>query len=100
MAKKLEELKSSEHHKIIAVILEAMEKSGYDTKAQNTSIEEVEKTGVWKMTFTKEKLSLEDIVKTKESLGENFSLTILPKSRKEVYITIEAPGEAFISLIS
>ena len=92
-------MKGSERYKIVATVLEVMEKSGYDTNGGKCAIEETDNPDVWRMNFNKETINLDELSNTKKELGEKFNVRVLPLSRKKLTISIEATSEEFFNLI-
>lgn len=94
----LKEMKGSDIHKIIAAVLEIMEKVNVpnlvDAKLQIDKDDE----GVWKMDFQKKDTNLDELTTIKNELGKNFSVNI-STSGKNVLISVVARGNDFIALL-
>lgn len=95
-AKKLSELKGSEIHKIVAAVLEVMEKAGFESDV-NVTLEETKEENVWSMVFNKKSCTLAELLRVKNELGENYEITILPPKKQAVFISIQAPSQDFIN---
>lgn len=94
----LKEMKGSDIHRIIAAVLEIMEKVNVpnlvDAKLQAGKEDE----SVWKMDFQKKDTNLDELTTIKNELGKNFSVNI-SASGKNVLISVVAPGSDFITLL-
>ena len=97
MDKDLKEMKSSDYYKIVAHVLEIVEKAGFnpdkDVKIMGSDTPEN-----WKIVFQKHDTSLEEMQDIKKQLGGNFDLKVTPKDKSVLLINIEAPASEFIRL--
>ncbi|MBO5631337.1 MAG: hypothetical protein J5965_19900 [Aeriscardovia sp.] len=96
--KKLNELKGSEKLKIQASVLEMMEDHGFTLDRDLGIVESNEDSCRWVMAFQNKKCRLEDLVNTRQILGEKFNVEITSKSKENFLCRIEAPGEEFVKL--
>lgn len=96
--KKLNELKGSEKLKIQAAILEMMEGHGFTLDRDLGIVESSEDSSRWVMAFQNKKCKLEDLVNTRQILGQKFNVEITSKSKENFLCRIEAPGEEFVKL--
>lgn len=95
---KMNGLKRSEVLKIEAAIVEIMESAKFEVT--NDVLMTVSKTsGFCQMSFPKSVTSLEELNLIKEKLGKDFSITISAKDKSQIFVCIEAPEEAFISML-
>ncbi len=95
---KLQQMRASEIHRIIAAVMEIMEKAKFEPKV-NAELQEVKDTDHWKMMFAKQNTSLDELTSIKNELGKNFGITIRPKDKENVFISVEAPVQDFMSLL-
>ena len=95
--KTLSEMKGSEIHRIVASVLEIMEKAGFSPQV-DVKLQEPEE-GTWKMDFAKNNSNLDEMNNIKSELGINFNIDVYPKDAKHVLISIVAPSLDFITLI-
>lgn len=97
--KTLNQLKGSENHKIIAAVLEIMEKVNIDTQIEAKLQQKKEDEQNWKMDFLKKDTNLTELNGIKQELGKNFTVTLTAKDSKNLLISVEAPAADFISLL-
>ncbi len=94
----MKSMKGSDIHRIIAAVLEIMEKVNVpnlgDAKLQPDRDDE----SVWKMDFQQKDTNLEELNTIRNELGKNFSVKISALG-KNVLISIIAPGSDFITLL-
>lgn len=93
----LKEMKSSDYYKIVAHVLEIVEKAKFNPD-KDVKIMESETPENWKMVFQKSDTSLEEMQDIKKQLGGNFNLKVTPKDKNVLLINIEAPSGEFIRL--
>ena len=94
----LKEMKGSDIHKIIAAVLEIMEKVNVPNLVDEKLQTDKENEGVWKMEFQKKETNLDELTTIKNELGKNFSVNI-SASGKNILISIVAPGTDFMTLM-
>ena len=94
----LQAMKGSEYHKIIAAVLEIMEKAQFESNA-NVSLSEKKDSDKWEMSFVKKSTDLDELLDIKTELGDNFNIRIEPGNNKQISICVEAPCEDFTKLI-
>ncbi len=94
---KLEEMKSSDYHKIVAQVLEIVEKTQFNPD-RNVEIKEAGSPDIWKMVFQKKDTSLDELQGIMKQLGSNFIVNISAKDKNALLISIEAPSDDFIRL--
>lgn len=97
MDKDLKEMKSSDYYKIVAHVLEIVEKAGFNPD-KDVKIMDSDTPEKWKMVFHKSDTSLEEMQDIKKQLGGNFDLKVTPKDKSVLLINIEAPSSEFIRL--
>ena len=101
--KTLNQMKASEVHRIVAAVLEVIEKAQFepqvDVALQVCKVEKEEQQEVWKMVFQKKSTDLDELNAIKSELGKNFSVKIDTKDKAALLISIEAPSEDFVALI-
>lgn len=95
---KINEMKGSEIHRIVAAVLETMEKAGFPSSVDVT-LNEAKEPERWKMIFQKGSSTLEELNVIKTELGENFQVKISPKDKQMLMIEVEAPQDDFIRLL-
>lgn len=99
--KTLKQMKGSEVHRIVAAVLEVMEKAEFDTSVDvtlqqaDTKENEPER---WKMVFQKKNTTLDELNVIKVELGKNFRIAIGAKDKSALLVSIEAPANDFIVL--
>lgn len=98
MNETLKEMKGSEFHKIVAAVLEVVEKALTEPQ-KDVTIQETSVPNVWKMVSLKGTTSLDELNGIKTELGKNFSVTVAPKSAQMLVITIEAANNDFMELL-
>ena len=97
--KTLKEMKASEIHRITASVLEIIETAKF-TPSVDTRIQEcAEQPDKWRMAFLKEEVTLDELASVRGQLGEHFSVTVTPKDKATLLITVEANSKDFVSLI-
>ena len=94
----LKEMKGSAFHKIMAVVLEVMEKVNFEPQ-KNVELQESKEPGVWQMVFTKEKTDITELNDIKTQLGSRFEIKVKPATKAQVCITLEAPAEDYMMLL-
>ena len=95
---KLNQMKASEVHRIIATVLEVMENANFETKV-DVILQECEEPDRWKVVFQKKTTSLEELNGIKQELGENFKVTLAPKDKTALTIIVEAPSNEYAALL-
>ena len=99
--KTLKQMKGSEIHRIVAAVLEVMEKAQFDTQvdvALQLADAMDDGTENWKMVFQKKETSLDELNGIKGELGKNFSVTIGTKDKTALLVIIKAPAGDFVTL--
>lgn len=96
--KTLNEMKGSEIHRIIAAVLEVIEKAGFETR-KDADLQESDTPESWKMAFCKRSTNLDELNGVKSELGKNFAVKVLPKDKSGVSVIIEAPTKDFVALL-
>ena len=94
----VDEMKGSEYHRIVAAVLEVMEKALTEPQ-KDASIQESGEPDNWKMTFQKTNTSLEELNAIKNELGQNFKVTLSPRDKSSLTICIMAPSDDVIALL-
>lgn len=94
----LKEINGSEIHKIIAAVLEIMEKLNVPNLVDAKLQTDKEDEGIWKMDFQKKDTNLDELITIKNELGKNFSINI-SVSGKSVLISVVASGNDFVALL-
>ena len=94
----LKQMRASEVHRIVAAVLEVMEKAQFEPKV-DVELQEAGKPENWKMVFQKKNSNLDELNNIKNELGKNFNVCLEPKDKTTLTIIIEAPCEDFISLL-
>lgn len=94
----LKEINGSEIHKIIAAVLEIMEKLNVPNLVDAKLQTDKEDEGIWKMDFQKKDTNLDELTTIKNELGKNFSINI-SASGKSVLISVVASGNDFVALL-
>lgn len=94
----LKEMKSSKVFRIIAAVMEVMEKSGFKPDLNTTLEESKTNEGHWKMTFQKHSTNYDELCTIKNEMGENFNITVEPKDKNSICVILEAPKENFCEL--
>ena len=94
----LKEMKGSDIHKIIAAVLEIMEKVNVPNLVDAKLQTDKEDESVWKMDFQKKETDLEELTTIKNELGKNFLLKI-SASGKNILISVVSQGTDFIALL-
>lgn len=94
----LKEINGSEIHKIIAAVLEIMEKLNVPNLVDAKLQTDKEDEGIWKMDFQKKDTNLDELITIKNELGKNFSINI-SASGKSVLISVVASGNDFVALL-
>ena len=95
---KLEELKGSEKLKIQAAVLEIMEQKHFALDRDFGIAESAEDPNIWIMAFQNKKCKLEELINTKQILGQKFNVEITSKSKENFLFRIEGPSAEFIRL--
>lgn len=96
----LNEIKGSEYYRIVAAVLEVVEKALTEPQRDVTIQQSTTDTDNWKMVFVKKNSSLDELNSIKQELGKNFSVNIQPKDKGTLMISVEAPSEDFYKLLS
>lgn len=99
--KTLKQMKGSEIHRIVAAVLEVMEKAQFDTQVDVAlQLADTKEDGAedWKMVFQKKETSLDELNGIKGELGKNFSVTIGTKDKTALLVIIKAPAGDFVAL--
>lgn len=96
--KTLKQMKASEVHRIVAAVLEVMEKAQFEPQVDVT-LEETKDSEKWKMDFPKKTSTLQELKGIKEELGKNFDVIISAKSKDALIVSIEAQMSDFVSLL-
>lgn len=100
--KTLNQMKGSEIHRIIAAVLEVMEKAQFEPQG-NVSLDLVKTdeniSERWKMVFQKKNTNLDELNGIKNELGKNFAVNIEAKDRSALLIGVEAPSTDFVALL-
>lgn len=100
--KKLNQMRGSEIHRIVAAVFEVMEKvqvePNVETKLQLTGKTEEGQPERWKMEFLKKDSSIEELMSIRKELGSDFTIR-LSAANKAILICIEAPATHFITLL-
>ena len=91
-------MKGSEYHRIVAAVLEVMEKALTEPQ-KDVSIQESGEPDQWKMTFQKASTTLDEMNGVKNELGTNFEVTMTPRDKSSITISIMAPSSDFIALL-
>lgn len=94
----LKQMKGSDIHRIIAAVLEIMEKVNVPNLVDVKLQADKEDENIWKMDFQKKETNLDELTTIKNELGKNFSVNITT-SGKSVLIGVVAPGKDFIALL-
>ena len=94
----LKTMKGSDIHRIIAAVLEIMEKVNVPNLVDAKLQAEKEDGNVWKMDFQKKETNFDELTTIKNELGKNFFINI-SVSGKNVLISVVATSADFISLI-
>lgn len=94
----LKQMRASEVHRIVAAVLEVMEKAQFEPKV-DVELQETDKPENWKMVFQKKCSNLNELNNIKNELGKNFNVCLEPKDKTSLTIIVEAPSEDFISLL-
>lgn len=95
----LKTMKGSVVHKIIAAVLEIMEKVSIPNLMDAKLQDDKENEDVWKMDFQKKDTNIDELLTIKNELGENFSVKISASAKSVLLISIEATSIDFISLL-
>jgi len=95
--KTLNEMKGSEIHRIIAAVLEVIEKAGFETR-KDADLQEAGTPESWKMVFYKKNTNLDELNGVKKELGKNFAVNVQPKDKTTLSVIVEAPSGDFITL--
>lgn len=93
----LKEMKSSDYHRIVAQVLEIVEKTQFNPD-RDVKIMEADNEDIWKMVFQKKDTSLAELEDIKKQLGNNFLVNISAKDKTTLLISIEAPSDDFVRL--
>lgn len=96
--KTLKSMKGSDIHKIIAAVLEIMEKVNVPNLVDAKLQTDKEDESIWKMDFQKKETNLDELTTIKNELGSNFSVNISSNS-KSLLISVVAKSDDFISLL-
>lgn len=83
---------------IEAAVLRVMEKTSIRPKKIDTELCEAKTEGCLMMTFVVKEASLDELLNLKKEFGIEFSITIIGKSRSELFLKLEAPRENFLNL--
>ena len=96
--KTLKQMKASEIHRIMAQVLEIVEKAQFTPQVDVGIKECSDHPEKWKMVFLKNNTSLEELTGLKNKLGQNFNVNVAPRDKSMLLITIEAPSADFVAL--
>lgn len=103
--KTLNQMKASEVHRIVAAVLEVIEKANFEPQVDvalqvcDKKDDKEEQQERWKMVFLKKDTDLDELNAIKGELGNNFTVKIGTKDKAALLISIEAPSVDFISLL-
>ena len=100
MGKNFIDLKGSEKLRIQAAVLEVLEQMNFALDRDLGIKPSQDNENNWIMGFTNSAMKLEDLDAAKKALGENFSVTISPKSKDSFIFRIEAAGEDYLRLLN
>ena len=96
--KNLKEMRGSEIHRMMAAILEVMEKAQFEPQV-DLSIREAADSSTWMMAFQKKATNLDELSGIKAELGGHFTVRIEPRDKGSVTVVLEAPATDFIGLL-
>ena len=91
-------MKGSEYHRIVAHVLEIVEKTEVKPD-KNVEILETGTDDKWKIVFPKKDTSLNELQSIKMQLGDNFEVNVAARDKNTLSISIEAPCDAFVQLL-
>lgn len=94
----LKTMKCSDVHRIIAAVLEIMEKVNVPNLVDAKLQTEKEDENLWKMDFQKKETNFKELNTIMNELGTNFSVNI-SVTGKNLLISVIAKSEDFFSLI-
>lgn len=94
----LQSLKGSEKYRIIAAVLEIMEKAQFESSS-SVELKENKEKDIWEMSFVKRTTNLDELIDVKTELGDNFNIRLEAKNNSQMTICLEAPNEDFMKLI-
>lgn len=95
---KLNEMKGSEVHRIVAAVLEIVENAQFEPQ-MDVTLQETEEPDSWKMVFQKKSTDLDELNGIKEQLGNNFTVKVSAKDKSSISIAVVAPSGDFIQLL-
>ena len=90
-------MKASEVYRITAIVLDILEKAQFETR-EDSMLQQSETEGRWKMVFRKGGTTISELTGIREQLGKNFEVTVMPKDKQALVISIEASAEDFKAL--
>ena len=88
----------SDYHKIVAHVLEIVEKTQFKP-SKDVEILETGTEGIWKIVLPKKDTSLDELQSIKAQLGDSFKVNVAAKDKVSISISIEAPSDAFMQLL-
>lgn len=91
-------LKRSQVLKINAAVVEVMENADFETNG-NEVLEKDAETGLFRISFDKDRASLKELLGIQKTLGENFSITLTAKDKKLFRLCLEASEKDFLDLL-
>lgn len=94
----LKTMKGSDVHRIIAAVLDIMEKVNVPNMADAKLQPEKENGNLWKMEFQKKETNFDELNTIKNELGKNFFVKI-SVTGKNLLISVIATSDDFVSLI-
>ena len=81
---------------IEAAVLRVMEKSSIRPKEIDTELNVAKTEGHLMMVFVVKEVSFDGLANLKKEFGNDFTLTVVGKTKSELFLGIEAPRESFI----
>lgn len=94
--KQLQQMKASERFALLAEIMKVMEKAGFNPDF-NVDIQQKDDT-TWMMDFLKKETNLDELIKIKNELGQNFKVH-LGVVKTTIRVRIEAPVNDFMMFL-
>ena len=95
---KLNEMRGSQIHRVVAAVLDIMEQAGFETSV-DVSLKESKEPDQWMMTFEKNSTTLDELAGIRQKLGENFQVIIRTKTKDKLGIILEAKNVDFLALL-
>lgn len=83
---------------IEAAVLRVMEKSSIRPKEIDTELNVAKTEGHLMMVFVVKEVSFDGLANLKKEFGNDFTLTVVGKTKSELFLGIEAPRESFLNL--